>query len=414
METEPMKRRAISKWGVVLASLPLFLCAFSRNAEAQQGTIWVGTWATSPEPATGGFAMQPFSDVTLRQIAHISIGGRQLRIRFSNEFGQDPLTIGDAHVAISAGGSMIVPDTDRIVRFDGSTTVGIPPGAVVYSDPVALNVPPLSNVSVSIYLPSQVMRAETFHLYAAGHNFTAQGDQVGAASFSTQKELTSWYFFDGIDVDRALGGSAIVALGDSITDGARSRQDQNERWPDVLAGRLQADPGLAHLGVLNAGISGNRVLNDGTGPSALARLDRDVLAQDGAGYLIVLEGINDIGRLEHLFGPEDNITAQQLESGLKQIAQTARQHGMKAFGATLTPFEGSPHYSTQGEKIRETVNAWIRQSGTFDGVIDFDNMTRDHKAPSRLNPQFDSGDHLHPNSAGYKAMGAGIDLALFR
>lgn len=352
--------------------------------------------------------------MTLREIAHISVGGEQVHIRFTNEFGLDHLIISDAHAALTASNSAIRPGTDRKLTFNGAVSVSVPPGAVVYSDPVSLNAPPLSDVSVSFYLPSQVMRAETFHLFANQQNFMVDGDHADDASLENAKNLNSWYFFDGIDVSEKQDAGAIVALGDSITDGMHSTHNGNDRWPDVLARRLQADPDLRHLGVLNEGIGGNRVLNEFHCPSALAGLDRDVLAQDGAKYLIVLESINDIGRLAHLQGPEDNVTAQQLEAGLKQIAETAHEHGIKVFGATLTPFEGAKYYSSKGEQVRETVNTWIRQSGSFDGVIDFDKIMRDPDKPKQCNPLYVSGDHLHPNDAGYKAMGNGIDLKLLK
>jgi len=225
--------------------------------------------------------------------------------------------------------------------------------------------------------------------------------------------LTSWYFLDGIEVPAAEGDRAIVALGDSITDGAHSTLNANRRWPDVLAARLLEKSSLGKVSVLNEGIGGNRVVNNGYGPSAVTRLDRDVLGQDGVRYVIVLEGINDIGRLQRLQTPDDEITAQQLKIGLSRIADAAHQHGIKAIGATLTPFGGAGYYSDKGEQIRKELNDWIRKSGIFDGVIDFDKITADPLNPNQFNPLYDCGDHLHPNDAGYKAMGEGIDLSLF-
>ena len=399
--------------GMSAVALLLAVCEVS-SAQKAERPHWVGTWATSPMLAGGGFSVHPFSGVTLREIAHISVGGDQVRVRFTNEFGLDQLIISDAHVALSASGSAIKPNTDHKLTFDGAAIVSIPPGAVVYSDPVALDAPPLSDVTVSFYLPPQVMRAETFHSFADQTNFMVNGDHAGDASLGGGEDLTSWYFFDGIDVVGSQNGSAIVTLGDSITDGAHSTLNGNDRWLDVLASRLQTDANQRHLGVLNEGIGGNRVLNDGYGPSAVARVDRDVLAQDGAKYVIVLESINDIGRLKKPTGPEDIVTAPQLEAGLKEIADAAHEHGIKVFGATLTPYGGAGYYSPVGEQVREAVNAWIRRSGAFDGVIDFDKITRDPNNPNRFNPAYDSGDHLHPNDAGYKAMGNGIDLTVFK
>ena len=405
------------KRSIGLVSIPLLLLVLSAPGSAQSAkhTQWVGTWATAPMLADGGgFHVHPFADLTLREIAHVSIGGDQLRIRFTNEFGLDPLTIGAAHVALSAGGSQIKEGTDHALAFGGAASVIIPPGSVMYSDPVALAVAPLSDVAVSFFLPSQVMRGETYHSFADQDSFTASGDQTGANELPQAAKLQSWYFFDGIDVAAVEGSRAIVTLGDSITDGAHSPVNANLRWPDVLAARLQQDHSFDRVGVLNVGIGGNRVLNDITGPSALARLDRDVLSQNGVRYVIVLESINDIGRFSRFQGPEDDITTEQLEQGLKQIADAAHEHGIKAIGATLTPYGGAGYYSDKGEKTREDINNWIRQSGTFDGVVDFDHATGDPQNPTHFNPLYDSGDHLHPNDAGYKAMGESIDLQLFK
>ncbi len=404
----------LKRWGGYVVVLLLITAADARgNAQAAKHSQWVGTWATSPMLADGGFGLRAFSATTLREIVHVSNGGQQLRVRFTNEFGKDPLTLSDAHVATSAGGGAIKEGTDHPLTFGGEATVRIPPGAVAYSDPVSLATEPLSDVAVSFYLPSQVMRAETFHAFADQDNFMVSGDASGAVALHDATTLGSWYFLDGVDVPAVDGTRAVVTLGDSITDGALSTRNANLRWPDVLAARLKQEHGLEQVAVLNEGIGGNRVLNDGYGPSALARVDRDVLAQDGIKYVIVLESINDIGRYQRLQGPEDDVTAQQLEQGLKQIADAAHEHGIKAYGATLTPYGGAGYFSDKGEQVREAVNDWIRTSGAFDGVIDFDQITRDPANPTRFNPEFDSGDHLHPNDAGYKAMGASIDLKLF-
>jgi lysophospholipase L1-like esterase len=395
-----------------LALAALVLAATFSRAQSMPHPQWVGTWAASPMQADG-INLRLFSSVTLREVVHISAGGAQIRLRFTNEFGLDPLTVADAHVALSAGGSSIQPGSDRAVTFGGATSVNIPPGAAIFSDPVALAVAPLSDVAVSFYLPPQIMRAETYHAFADQDNYVADGHAPAAPDLPQPTTISSWYFFDGIDVAVAPGSRAVVTLGDSITDGAHSTHNANRRWPDVLAARLGQDPNLAHIAVLNEGIGGNRVLNEVTGPSAISRLDRDVLAQSGVRYVIVLESINDIGRLAHVQVPWDAITAPQLEMGLKQIADQAHEHGLKIFGATLTPYGGAGYYCDAGEQVREAVNDWIRTSGTFDGVIDFDKIMRDPQNPKAFNPPYDSGDHLHPSDAGYKAMGEGIDLTLF-
>jgi lysophospholipase L1-like esterase len=399
--------------GVV--SVFVFLLAVNSTGMAQtaEHAQWVSTWAASPMLAEGSVRMRPFAAVTLREIAHISNGGTQVRVRFTNEFGIDGLTISDAHVAVSAGGSATKEGTDHALTFGGASSVRIPPGAAMYSDAVAMEVAPLSDVAVSFYLPSQIMRAETYHSFADQDNYVANGDVAGAATMPDATALQSWYFLDGIDVNAVEGSRAVVTLGDSITDGAHSTVNANRRWPDVLAARLKQEHGTEHVAVLNEGIGGNRVLNDVAGPSDLARYSRDVLAQNGVRYLIVLESINDIGRLAHVLVPEDDVTAPMLEQGLKQVADAAHMHGIKAYGATLTPYGGANYSSERGEQVREDVNNWIRTSGTFDGVIDFDQITRDPEKPNQFNPLYDSGDHLHPNDAGYKAMGEGIDLKLF-
>ncbi len=396
---------------IALAALALALASPSR-AQSTPHPQWVGTWATSPMLAEG-FNLRLLTGVTLREIVHISVGGPQVRVRFTNEFGLDPLTVSDAHVALSAGSGAIQPGSDQALTFGGAASVNIPPGAAMFSDPVALTVTPLSDLAVSFYLPSQIMRAETYHPFADQDNYLADGDSSAAPQLAQPATVTSWYFLDGIDVPAEVGSRAIVTLGDSITDGAHSTLNANLRWPDVLAARLNKDPNLSHVSVLNEGIGGNRVLNETTGPSALSRLDRDVLAQSGVRYVIVLESINDIGRLAHVMVPWDDITAQQLERGLKQIADEAHEHGIKAYGATLTPYGGANYSCDKGEQVREAVNDWIRSSGTFDGVIDFDKATRDPQNPTHFNPAYDSGDHLHPGDEGYKAMGAAIDLTLF-
>ena len=410
-----MRQTAIRgrRWAGVVAIAGALTAGGLCRAQDAPRPGWVGTWATSPMLALPGFSVKAFGGTTLRQIVHISNGGDRLRVRFTNAYGSDPLTISDAHVAVSAGGSSIRDGSDHAVTFAGAATVRVAPGAEVYSDAVALSVEALSDVAISFYLPNQVMRAETYHAFADQNNFMVNGDQAGASTFTDPSGLTSWYFVDGLDVPAADGARAIVALGDSITDGAHSTIDANRRWPDVLAARLKKERGLEKVAVLNQGIGGNRVLNEGAGPSVLSRLDRDVLAQDGAKYVIVLESINDIGRFAKFSGPEDDITAANLEFALGQVAEAAHQHGMKAYGATLTPYGGANYYSEKGEQVREAVNDWIRTSGTFDAVIDFDKITQDPANPRQFNPAYDCGDHLHPNDAGYEAMGEGVDLKLF-
>ena len=277
-----------------------------------------------------------------------------------------------------------------------------------------LEVDPLSSLAVSLYLPDQPIDDTTCHQDARATNFITPGNTTTAETLTDARTIFSWCFVKGIDIStHASNAAAIVTLGDSITDGALSTRDANRRWPDVLARRLQENSKTAHLSVLNEGISGNRLLHDGAGPNVLARFDRDVLAQNGVRYLIVLEGINDIGHIKDPRDASDIITAQDEIFALTQLVTRAHTHGIKVFGATLTPYVGAGYASPAGEQIREAVNQWIRTSGVFDGVIDFDQLTRDPANPTMFSPAVDSGDHLHPGDAGYDRMGSSIDLSLF-
>ena len=379
-----------------------------------QASNWVGTWAASPVGSAVNEGQPGPGNMTYRNIVHTSIGGSALRVQLTNEFGTQPLTVGAAHVAISAGGGgAIQTNTDHALTFNGKPTVEIPAGAFVLSDPVTMQAPPLSDLAVSVYLPEQRIRNTTCHTFADSTNYVLQGDATAAATADKSNPIYAWCFVKGIDVKTDGKAAAIVTFGDSITDGAHATSDANRRWPDVLAARLQADKKTADLGVLNQGIGGNRVLHDGYGPSALARFDRDVIAHSGVKYLIILEGINDIGRLKDPHEPGDKITADDLIFGLTQLVTRAHQHGLKVFGATLTPYLPTGYSSPQGEEVRQAYNQWIRTSGIFDGVIDFDKITQDPANPGTFLPAYDSGDHLHPGDAGYKAMGDAIDLSLF-
>jgi lysophospholipase L1-like esterase len=344
-------------------------------------------------------------------IVHTSAGGRRLRVRVSNTFGSTPLAIASVHVAIRSEGAAIVKGTDRTVSFNGSPSVTIPPGALVVSDAVTLAVPALTDIAVSMFLTGNAGPA-TSHNFN-GLSYLAAGDMTAtedATPFTATFE--SWFFLTEVEVLREKPADAIVTLGDSLTDGAGSTPDTNSRWPDELARRLAAHH--RRMAVLNQGISGNRLLSDvfSFGPNALSRYDRDVLAQTGAAFVIVLEGINDIGNSS----PAGEVSANDITAGLRQLAIRAHARDLKIIGATLTPFEGTTipgFFSEEGELKREAVNAFIRSTNLFDGVIDFDKVVRDPTQPTRLLPAYDSGDHLHPNDAGYKAMGDAIDLSLF-
>jgi lysophospholipase L1-like esterase len=398
-----------------LALLLVCICCFNTNIAfaVPAPDHWVGTWAAAPmawpDPANKFGA----SDTTLREIVHISIGGPDVRVILTNEFGLDSLTIGAADIALSAGGSDIDPGSSSALSFSGRPSVTIPPGALVISDPVNLKLPPSSNVAVSIFLPAQTISQVTQHRRAGQTNYIAPGNVANAKALDSAKHLTVWPFLKGIDVKAGPKGASIVAFGDSITDGVASTSNANTRWPDDLARRLQSNKKTANLGVLNEGIGGNGILHDITGPNALARFDRDVLAQAGVKYLIILESINDIARATRLQAPEDTITADDLVAGLSQMATRAHSHGIKVIGATLTPYIGIVHASPAGEAMRQTINHWIRTTNQLDGIIDFDKVIQNPANPAVFLPAYDSGDHLHPNDAGYKAMANSIDLNLF-
>ncbi len=375
---------------------------------------WVGTWAASPVEEANDKATVGATDQTLREIVHVSLGGSMVRVVLTNEFGTESLTVGGAHIALRASDSDIQLPTVNALTFNGSPSVVIPPGALVVSDPVALKLPALSDLAISLFIPAQTISTITLHEAGYRTNYAADGNHSGDKSLEDAKKFTSWLFVKGVDVMANASSGAIVALGDSITDGFGSTRDANARWPDVLAARLQADKQTAGLGVLNEGISGNGLLNELVGPAALARFDRDVLGNSGVRYLIVLEGINDIGRAVQPKHPGLAITAAQLLFALQQIVDRAHAHGIKVFGATLTPHHNAAKYDhPEAEAMRQAENAFIRSGGKFDGVIDFDKATQDPANPTEFLPANDSGDHLHPKDAGYKAMGESIDLRLF-
>jgi lysophospholipase L1-like esterase len=392
----------------------LSLCFLSgTTAAAAPPDHWVGTWATSPVALPNADGAFGADDATYREIVHASLGGSSVRIILSNEFGLDPLTIGAAHIALRDTGSDIALASANALTFGGRTSVTIPPGALVVSDPANLKLPAFADLAVSLFVPAQPMRQVSHHSFADQTSYMVPGNLIGAKTLESPKELYSWPFLKGIDVMANGNSASIVTFGDSITDGAHSTRDANARWPDVLARRLQANKKTAQLGVLNEGIGGNRVLHDNTGPNALARFDRDVLAQAGVKYLVILESINDIGHAQDPVKPYDVVTAEDLIVGLGQMAARAHARGIKVYGATLTPYVGAKYSSPAGEKMRQAVNQWIRTSNQLDGFIDFDKATQDPANAAVLSSTADSGDHLHPADAGYKAMGESIDLKLF-
>ena len=341
-----------------------------------------------------------------------SIGGSRVRVVLSNAFGTAPIEIGAGHVALRDKDTAIVASSAKKLTVDGASNFSVLAGATVVTDAVDLAVAPVSDLVIDLYLPKDLgvgPSPVTTHNGASQTNFVSEtGNHSGEAALPVSGRSGAWFLIARVEVAAPAGTGAVVAFGDSITDGARSTADMNNRWPDHLARRLAARKS-AGVAVLNAGISGNRVLGDGAGVSALARFDRDVLMQTGVTHVVVMEGINDIGIARANPSP----SAADLIAGHKQLIARAHARGLKIYGATLTPYEGAAYFSPEGEAKRQALNQWIRTSGAYDGVIDFDQVTRDPAAPTKFLPAYDSGDHLHPGDAGYKAMGDAVDLALF-
>ena len=387
---------------------------------------WVVSWGASPSPPpdaaqirTEGLA---FNNQTLREIVHLSIGGFGVRVRFSNVFGRQSLEIGSAHVALRTSDSSILPSSDRALTFGGVPGVAVPPNAFVLSDPVMLPVPAGSDLAISIFVP-HLATAAGIHSFALQTSYVGAGDLTATPSITNPRAITSWIFLAGVDVNAPLPAAAIAVFGDSRVDGHGSTANTNRRWPDALAKRLlqQGRP----LGVLNAGIIGNRILHDAPpaavelGVNGLARFDRDALDQPGVKYVIVLEGIVDIGLPGTQFAPtSEGVSVDDLIAGMKQLAERAHERGMKVFAATQTPFSGATlipgMFSAEKEERRKALNQWIRSSRAFDAVIDFDKVVLDPANPEKIRPAFDSGDHIHPNDPGYEAMANSVDISLFR
>ena len=381
--------------------------------QAAAADHWVGTWASAQQRGDPGNAPpEPgFSDTTLRQIVHVSIGGKKIRVRLSNEFGGTPLKILSAQVAVSAGGAAIKAETRRRLTFRGDPAVTIPAGAPVWSDPLDFDLAALSDLAVSLYLKG-VPAEFTTHPGARTLSFLKAGDAVTASDLPDAARTEHWYFLSGVDVLAPGSAASVVTLGDSITDGRNATN--NGRWPDGLARRLQARKETAEIGVLNQGIGGNCLLYGGLGPNALARFDRDVLAQSGVRWLIVLEGVNDLGaRANTRAQTRAPATEEELIAAFSQIIQRAHAHGIRVFGATIMPVGESFYYNAEVESARQKINNWIRTGGQFDAVIDLDAATRDPERPDHLTAAADSGDHLHPANPGYKMMADAIDLNLF-
>ncbi|WP_083942931.1 SGNH/GDSL hydrolase family protein [Sphingomonas soli] len=430
-----MHLKAIPRSGAFLFAILTIAAAPAAAAQDR----WVGAWGTaqqlapmpapppmprpagadkpapSPPSAPSPIVPTPASlkDQTVRMVIRPTIGGSVVRAQFSNASGGAPVTIGRARLAKSVSGGGIAPGSDRALSFSGAASVTIPAGAVAVSDPVALEVAPFELLAVSIHLPEETA-VNTLHPLGLRTTYIAAGDRTADAALPGAETNRSYFWLTGVEVQAPETAGAIVTFGDSITDGYGTTPDTGRAWPDLLAGRLQADPRTRGLSVLNMGISGNRVRRDGAGLSALARFDRDVLARPGVRWVVLLEGINDINIAAIPGIPAtEAVTAEQLIAAYSQFVDRAHLHGIKVAGATITPTEGLWLYSDKTEAIRQAVNAWIRTGGEFDAVIDFDAAVRDPAQPTRMKPAFDPGDHVHPNDAGNAAMAAAIDIGIF-
>jgi lysophospholipase L1-like esterase len=394
---------------------------------------WVGTWATSAQPFVPA-SLQTYRNQSLRLIVHTSVGGPKVRIEISNIYGDGPLLIGGIHIARRTTGAEIDPRSDRSLKFQGKSSTTVPAGSMVVSDPVELDVPALSDLAISLFLPQRT-EAKTSHSLAKQTSYVSPetGDSTAVVKFPIAKEIHSWPFLTGVDVGASPAAVAIVAFGSSLTDGDGTTADTNGRWPNVLAERLQKSAGRnAEISVLNEGIIGNRLLNDSPkdagnpfgaalGQAGLARFERDVLAQAGVRYVVVGLGINDILFPAFPFTPSSQkVSADDIISGYRQLITRGHRKGILVIGTTNPPFEHSAFeglvtafYTPEREIVREKVNDWIRSSGEFDGVVDLDAVLRDPNHPTQLLPAYDSGDHLHPNNAGCRAEGNAFPLALF-
>ena len=345
-------------------------------------------------------------------IVRTSLGGRRVRVSLSNMMGAQPLEIGAAHIALHKGSGAIVAESDHLLTFGGSPSLKVQPGVLAVSDPVDLDLPPLSDLAVSFYLPHDT-GAPTNHNLGLHSAYISQGDSTGAATMPESTIMFAYAWLSSVDVVAPADAYTIVAFGDSITDGFQTTRDANQAWPTLLAKRLNANKGTQHVAVVNQGISGNQVLRDGAGLGALARFDRDVLGHPGVKWVILLEGINDINIRGRNEGAEA-LSGDELIWGYRQFIGRCHEHGIRVIGATVTPEEGVPTASERGEAIRQKVNEWIRAKGNFDAVVDFDAVVRDPQHPIRMKAEFDPGDHIHPNDAGNQAMADAFDLNLFK
>ncbi|MEX0965364.1 MAG: SGNH/GDSL hydrolase family protein [Pseudohongiellaceae bacterium] len=407
-------KRLRGQHSLLAAFVLITLTVLAPLAQAQQHSDprWLTTWATAPSTLPAQADPEGTTqDQTLRLIAHTSVGGNSVRIRLSNTHGNGPITIAAAAIALQSEGSAIEAGSSAQLRFAGQPSVSIAKGAVVFSDPLGYDVPEMTNLSISLYLPED-SGFLTAHALSNQTNYMAvDGNQTEAISLDDAAETSAWPLLTAIDVINSEALSAIAMVGDSITDGWGSTASANQRWPNHFSRRLFDDSTARKFAVVNAGISGNRVTAEGNslfGENLQARFERDVLALSNVTHMVLLEGINDIG----MSPSGDLISSRAIIEGYRQLIARAHARGIKIIAATLTPYEGAAYYTQAGEAVRQEVNAFIRGGGEFDGVIDFEKAVQDPANPSRIRADF-TEDKLHPNDIGYKAMADSVDFRLF-
>lgn len=411
METKRFFQKKAVLCALVLAVLIVGAgCTQEIHLKQIKNCRWMGTWASSAQEVESKlmpFEFQKLDGTTLRQVVRVSAGGNALRIRFSNAFAdwRDNLEIDEACVAVSTGGSTINPETTKPLTFNGNSSAVVPYGTLIVSDPVAFDLKPGSDLAVTIHV-ARAPKKTSGHRSARGEVVYIQsGNAVTGKDLPAAIPNKCWYYLCGVDVPAPESGAAVVCLGDSITDGKGSTEGTNRRWPDYLARRLQANPKTADIGVLNQGIGGNCLWAGGLGPTVLQRLDRDVLAQPSARWIIILEGINDLGG--------GIASAEEIIVSYEQIITRSQACGLLVYGSTILPCGESFYFNAELEAKRLQINNWIRNSGAFDAVIDWDAVVRDPQDPSRLSPEADYGDHLHLSDEGYRMMAEAVDLNWF-
>lgn len=401
------KNTLLNFFSVLLISLLL------QTGSVHAKTHWVGTWATAPQLVeTHNNPPQPgLTNNSLRQVVRVSIGGKTMRVKFSNEHSKSPVTLKSAQIAASKGGSAIDLKTNKSLTFGGKTDLTLAAGAIAYSDPISFKLTPRMDVAITLYF-GETSTDVTGHPGSRTTSYLVKGNNPAVADFTGAVTTDHWYIINGIDV-KASGKTASVAIiGNSITDGRGSTTNQQNRWPDILSERLLQNKKTKKIGVLNMGIGGNCVLAGGLGPTAVVRYERDILNQAGVRWAIVYEGINDIGNLPNNEAAATN-RAKALIDAYKQMIEKAHAKGITIYGATIMPVKGNGYYGAYREVCRNTVNEWIRTSGAFDGVIDFNKAMRDPSDTAKMKDSLQD-DYLHPNVAGHKAMGEFVDLGLFK